>query len=125
VWKDRPRAYYAIAVPDFPNFFMLNGPTGPVGNFSLIDIAERQWHYIDQLVERIRVGACRALSPTLEALTTYEAARNEAAKKTVFASGCRSWYLDAEGIPQVWPWPYEVFMDVMARPRLEDYEAIT
>ena len=125
VWKDRPRAYYAIAVPDFPNFFMLNGPTGPVGNFSLIDIAERQWHYIDQLVERIRVGECRALSPTLEALTTYEAARNEAAKKTVFASGCRSWYLDAEGIPQVWPWPYEVFMDVMARPRLEDYEAIT
>ena len=38
----------AISLPSFPNLFMLNGPTGPVGNFSLIDIAEAQWGYIDR-----------------------------------------------------------------------------
>ncbi|MEZ5567847.1 MAG: hypothetical protein R3E54_05835 [Halioglobus sp.] len=32
---------------------MLNGPNGPVGNFSLIDIAEHQWGYINQLMERL------------------------------------------------------------------------
>ena len=26
VWAEGPFAYMAIAVPDFPNFFMLNGP---------------------------------------------------------------------------------------------------
>ncbi|MDG2111002.1 MAG: NAD(P)/FAD-dependent oxidoreductase, partial [Actinomycetota bacterium] len=41
-WTPRPLAYLAISVPGFPNLFMLNGPNGPVGNFSLIEIAERQ-----------------------------------------------------------------------------------
>lgn len=121
VWSEHPKAYYAVTVPDFPNFFMLNGPTGPVGNFSLIDIAERQWNYIEQLVELLRSGECAAVAPTPAALEEYEAKRAVAAKKTVFASGCKSWYLDAEGVPQVWPWPYEYFMEVMAKPRLEDY----
>jgi cation diffusion facilitator CzcD-associated flavoprotein CzcO len=49
LWADHPKAYLAISMPDFPNLFMLNGPNGPVGNFSLIDIAEHQWHYIAQL----------------------------------------------------------------------------
>src|SRR5690606_13802272 len=39
-WAKRPTAYYAVSMPDFPNLFMLNGPTGPVGNFSLTEIAE-------------------------------------------------------------------------------------
>ena len=33
-WKPRPEAYLSISIPDFPNFFMLNGPNGPVGNFT-------------------------------------------------------------------------------------------
>ena len=40
IWEKGPTAYLAISVPDVPNFFMLNGPNGPVGNFSLIDVAE-------------------------------------------------------------------------------------
>ncbi|NND68611.1 MAG: NAD(P)/FAD-dependent oxidoreductase, partial [Halioglobus sp.] len=34
-WAERPHAYLAVTMPDFPNLFMLNGPNGPVGNFSL------------------------------------------------------------------------------------------
>ena len=55
-WTPRPEAYLSISMPDFPNFFMLNGPNGPVGNFSLIEVAELQFAYILQLVERLRVG---------------------------------------------------------------------
>lgn len=125
VWNVHPKAYYAVAVPEFPNFFMLNGPTGPVGNFSLIDIAERQWGYIEQLIDLVRSGQCRAIAPRQAALEEYEAIRAVAAKKTVFASGCSSWYLDSEGVPQVWPWPYEHFMEMMAQPRLGDYDLLT
>jgi cation diffusion facilitator CzcD-associated flavoprotein CzcO len=121
-WAIHPRAYYAVSVPHFPNFFLLNGPTAPVGNFSLTDIAEQQWAYIDQLVDLLRSGRCAAISPTPEALEDYETRRTEAARHTVFASGCTSWYLDARGAPQVWPWSYDHFNQVMARPRLEDYE---
>ena len=122
MWRQHPRAYYAVAVPGFPNFFLLNGPTGPVGNFTLIDIAEAQWDYIDQLVEQVRAGKCAAVVPTMAALEDYETRRTEAAKQTVFASGCNSWYLDAKGVPQVWPWSYAYFREVMARPKFEDFE---
>ncbi|MFM2372027.1 MAG: hypothetical protein RIS85_1749, partial [Pseudomonadota bacterium] len=112
-WKERPTAHYAVALPHFPNFFMLNGPTGPVGNFSLIDIAERQWDYIDQLIDLLRSGEACAVAPTVDAHAGYEARRIEAAKHTIFGSGCTSWYLDATGVPASWPWSYDAFADAM------------
>lgn len=120
-WRERPRAYYAVTIPHFPNLLLLNGPTGPVGNFSLIDIAEHQWRYFEQLVDLLRDGSCTSFSPSDAALADYETRRTERARKTVFASGCRSWYLDAEGTPQVWPWSWDYFTEVMTAPRLEDY----
>ena len=123
-WTEHPRAYYAVTVPKFPNFFLLNGPTGPVGNFSLIDISEHQWAYVDKLLDEVRSGRCVGVEPTLAALEDYEVRRTEAAKKTVFASGCKSWYLDASGVPLVWPWSYAYFVEVMAAPKLSDYELL-
>jgi len=121
LWANGPRAYYAVTIPHFPNLCLLNGPTGPVGNFSLIDIAEKQWAYFDQLMDLVRSGQCAAVSPTMDALETYETARSKDAMRTVFASGCKSWYLDAHGVPQVWPWSYAHFVKCMATPNLDDY----
>jgi cation diffusion facilitator CzcD-associated flavoprotein CzcO len=118
-WSKRPDAYLSIGVPGFPNFFMLNGPNGPVGNFSLIEVAELQMAYILQLVEPLRAGRCREISPTPEATARFEAARVEAAKRTVWTTGCRSWYLDDRGIPAVWPWTFDRFREEMAQPKLE------
>jgi cation diffusion facilitator CzcD-associated flavoprotein CzcO len=121
LWRESPRAFYAVTIPQFPNLFLLNGPTGPVGNFSLIDIAELQWAYIDQLIDLVRSGKAASVEPTMAALENYEARRGERAKRTVFASGCNSWYLDKHGVPQVWPWSYGTFLEAMAAPRFDDY----
>jgi cation diffusion facilitator CzcD-associated flavoprotein CzcO len=120
-WAKRPDAYFSIAVPGFPNLFLLNGPNGPVGNFSLIEVAELQMGYVLQLVERLRSGGCRALAPTEEATARFEAAREEAARRTVWTTGCRSWYLDDRGIPAVWPWTFDRFREEMAAPKREDW----
>jgi cation diffusion facilitator CzcD-associated flavoprotein CzcO len=124
VWAKRPTAYFSISIPEFPNLFMLNGPNGPVGNFSLIDVAELQFAYIMQLVERLATGACSEISATHEATERFEADRVEAAKKTVWVTGCRSWYLDDRGIPAAWPWTFDRFREEMATPRREDYEFV-
>ena len=122
-WADHPKAYYAISMPDFPNFFMLNGPNGPVGNFSLIDIAEHQWHYIAQLIERISSGQADELCCKAEALRDFEQRRSEAARETVwYKGGCTSWYLDSRGIPASWPWTYSTFVDAMNEPQWADFE---
>jgi cation diffusion facilitator CzcD-associated flavoprotein CzcO len=122
VWAPGPFAYLAIAVPDFPNFFMLNGPNSPVGNFSLIEVAELQLAYVLQLIEAVRSGACHAVSPTHPAMTRFDAERRTAAAKTIWATGCRSWYLDASGLPTAWPWTWDRFVEEMRGPRLDDWD---
>ncbi len=122
VWKEGPYAYMAISIPEFPNLFMLNGPNGPVGNFSLIDVAELQFSYIMQLVEQVRSGSCSEISASQVAMERFDAERKEATKKTIWRSGCNSWYLDAEGVPAVWPWTVDRLRVELAKPRRDDYE---
>jgi cation diffusion facilitator CzcD-associated flavoprotein CzcO len=122
VWRQRPFAYLSVTVPDFPNLFMLNGPNGPVGNFSLIDVAEAQVSYVMHLIELLRAGQCRQISASHQATTRFEADRVKAAQKTVWVTGCRSWYLDDRGVPVAWPWSFTRFQEVMTRPALDDYE---
>ena len=80
---------------------MLNGPNGPVGNFSLIQIAEADGHL--QLVPT-PTGLSTEIHATAAAMQ-YEARRIEAAQATVWVTGCNSWYLDVRGVP-AWPWPF-------------------
>jgi cation diffusion facilitator CzcD-associated flavoprotein CzcO len=124
LWARRPTAYLSISIPGFPNLFMLNGPNGPVGNFSLIEVAELQIGYILQLVEQIRAGRCREISASDAATARFDADRVERAKRTVWSTGCRSWYLDDRGIPAVWPWTFDRFREEMAAPKLEAYEQL-
>ncbi len=122
LWSRRPIAYMAIGMPGFPNFFMLNGPNGPVGNFSLIDIAEHQWGYIEQLLDRIDSNDGVALAPTKDAMQNFDEARVEAAKKTIwYTGGCQSWYLDVDGVPASWPWNYSRFVEEMKTPKWQHF----
>jgi cation diffusion facilitator CzcD-associated flavoprotein CzcO len=122
VWDHGPFAYMAMSVPGFPNFFMLNGPNAPVGNFSLIDVAERQVAYILQLVDQVRSGSCDEVCASPEAMERFDAERKEAAKSTIWNSGCKSWYLDEDGLPSAWPWTFDRFKEEMRAPRLSDFE---
>ena len=125
LWSSRPVAYLAISMPNFPNFFMLNGPNGPVGNFSLIDIAEHQWGYIEQLLHQLSSGKYDEISPSEDAMRRFDADRVAAAKNTVwYTGGCNSWYLDASGVPASWPWNYSRFVDEMREPQWADFDLI-
>ena len=123
-WDPRPAAYLSISIPDFPNFYMLNGPNGPVGNYSLIEVAELQLAYILQLVELVRSGECRQVSATHDALADFERARDDASRNTVWVTGCRSWYLDDRGLPMVWPWTFAHFREVMKAPDPAAFELL-
>ncbi|GIR37122.1 MAG: hypothetical protein CM15mP49_25070 [Actinomycetota bacterium] len=50
VWKDWPSAYLSIAVPEFPNFFMLNGPKQSCRKFLTHSNSEMQFDYVLQIV---------------------------------------------------------------------------
>lgn len=125
VWADGPKAYLSMSVPDFPNFFLLNGPNSPVGNFSLVEVAQHQIEYILTLIDGLRSGEYDEVCASEAAMQRFEEERREAAKKTVWVTGCDSWYLDKEGVPASWTFSYQRFEDETRAPRMEDFELKT
>ncbi|MES1991218.1 MAG: NAD(P)/FAD-dependent oxidoreductase [Pseudomonadota bacterium] len=123
-WADAQEAYLAVTIPDFPNWFMIGGPNSPVGNFSWLQTAEYQFGYALKLIKLIRDGNARELSPTHEALRNFNDAVKAKMPDTVWASGCKSWYIDKKGHVASWPWTFAKFKLDMLEPVLEDYEIV-
>lgn len=120
-WADGNVAHRSMGVPGFPNFFMLAGPHSPVGNFSIILISELQIDYLMQLIEPVIRGDYIAVAPAAGAMNAFYTELNGAMGNTVWASGCKSWYINKQGKPEMWPWTFERFRDDMTRPKPEEY----
>ncbi len=124
-WDGSPRAHRAVAVPGFPNFWMLEGPTGPVGNLSLIAISEHQVDYIISMLDRMKKDGLAAIAPKQSAFEDYNAAMGEAIKTTTWATGgCKSWYLDKSGVPNLYPWFPTRYLKEMHNPVYSEYRLI-
>lgn len=121
-WADGPRAHLTVAMPGFPNLFMLMGPHSPVGNYSLTAIAETQANHILGWIDRWRDEQFDSVAPTQAATDKFNAEMREAMPGTVWTTGCTSWYLGTDGLPELWPWTparYRARLD--AQPAMGDY----
>ncbi|CAA0118202.1 putative monooxygenase [Halioglobus japonicus] len=124
-WDGAPRAHRAVAMPGFPNFWMVEGPTGPVGNLSLIAISEHQVDYIISMLDRMKADGLAAIAPKKSAYDDYNAAMSEAIKTTTWATGgCKSWYLDKSGVPNLYPWFPLRYLKEMHDPQYSEYDLI-
>jgi len=123
-WADGPRAYQTVALPDFPNFFLLMGPNSPVGNYALTAIAETQAGYALDWIRRWQRGEFDSAMPTIEATDAFYAEVREAMPDTVWATGCHSWYLGQDGTPELFPWAPERHRELLATVRTEDFTVV-
>jgi cation diffusion facilitator CzcD-associated flavoprotein CzcO len=124
VWKRTTPAYRSVSMPGFPNFFMLIGPNSPVGNFSLIEVAETQLNYVMQLIDHALGKGAHAIEASQAATDDFNERLVEATKGTIWVTGCRSWYLNEDGIPAAWPWTLQRFREEMRTPDFGDFELI-
>lgn len=122
IWEHGPRAYLGVALPGFPNFFMLMGPHSPVGNYSLTAIAEAQAGHILGWIQRWQDHEFDTVAPTPEATDDFNASMHDAMPGTVWATGCTSWYLGADGLPELWPWTPDAYRKrLSATPNVDHY----
>jgi cation diffusion facilitator CzcD-associated flavoprotein CzcO len=124
-WADGPSAYRSVAVPGFPNLFMLMGPHSPIGNQSLVIIAEHQANYALWWINKIRDGLVAAAAPTDVATKEYNEAMKAAMPQTVWATGCNSWYIGKDGLPELFPWEPVRHRELLASPELSDFDVRT
>ncbi|HEX5143635.1 MAG TPA: NAD(P)/FAD-dependent oxidoreductase [Mycobacterium sp.] len=121
-WIDGPHAYKSVALPGFPNLFMLMGPHAPVGTNSLVAIAENQADYIMWWINQMRCGAVVSAEPTEVATKLYNESMKAAMGSTMWVTGCSSWYLGKDGLPELFPWVPERYTELMRRPDVNDYQ---
>jgi cation diffusion facilitator CzcD-associated flavoprotein CzcO len=121
-WADGPRAYQTIALPGFPNFFMFMGPNSPVGNYSLTAIAETQATFALEWIARWQAGEIDTVQPRQSATDAFYRRVREAMPDTVWTTGCDSWYLGQDGLPELFPWTPDRHRALLGTVHPEDFE---
>jgi hypothetical protein len=102
-------------IPGLPNLFLLMGPNSPIGNSSLVPIAEIQADYVVAWLRRMRERGIVEIEPTASATNRFYDEVGDAMGGTVWVSGCDSWYLGPDGVSLLWPWPLEEFRRRLAQ----------
>jgi cation diffusion facilitator CzcD-associated flavoprotein CzcO len=101
VWSSGMHSHLGITVSGFPELYLLLGPNTGLGHNSVVLMIEFATRYVLECLERGRSGA-RDTTPEAQSSFTREMRRRS--RHTVWASGCRSWYLDRFGNnTAVWP----------------------
>ena len=103
-WKRRPEAFLGITVSGYPNFFLLMGPNTGLGHNSMIYMIESQIQYIMDALRMLDNRGVRAMDVKPGRQKTFNAELEKRLGGTVWASGCKSWYMSADGKnPAIWP----------------------
>jgi cation diffusion facilitator CzcD-associated flavoprotein CzcO len=103
-WRAGPEAYLGMAVAGFPNFFMLMGPNTGLGHNSMVFMIESQAHYITSAIMAMKHEHIQALEVKPQAQARFVDEVQKELKRTVWNSGCKSWYLNEQGRnTTLWP----------------------
>jgi cation diffusion facilitator CzcD-associated flavoprotein CzcO len=105
-WGDDPSAYLGVAVPGFPNFFMLYGPNTNQGGNSIVYILEAGARLVTSAVRRLaRRGGY--LEVRAEAEKNYNERLSADLEHTIWTR-CDSYFRSPTG-RIVTQWPYTAF----------------
>ena len=102
LWRNGASAYLGIAVPGFPNFFILGGPNTSPTNNSIVYMIESQVRYVIGCLEMIRKDGAIDVRP--DVFAEYQRSMRSWLKDTVWNGQCSSWYKTESGlITNTWP----------------------
>ncbi|MCG8671552.1 MAG: NAD(P)/FAD-dependent oxidoreductase [Pseudomonadales bacterium] len=109
-WKDAAEAYLGVNVSGFPNLHLLVGPNTGLGHNSIIFMIESQVHYILDCMSQMKAKKADYADVKQSAQDAFCDEIQEELKGSVWASGCTSWYQQADGKnTALWPfstWRY-------------------
>src|SRR5690349_5026481 len=98
-------AYRGITAAGFPNLFLLLGPNTALGHTSVVFMIETQIQHVLSCLRLIARDKADAIEVVESAQRRYNDALQRRLRRAVWSEGgCRSWYLDADGVNRtLWP----------------------
>jgi cyclohexanone monooxygenase len=121
-WAEGAYAYLGMAVPNFPNFFMLYGPNTNVGSNSVIFMLEAQARYIVRALKYLRRRRESYVAVRAEAMASFIGKIDQWMAGTVWLTRCSNYFRAPNGrVVTQWPRSAGAFWGMTRRFRPADY----
>jgi cation diffusion facilitator CzcD-associated flavoprotein CzcO len=91
------QTYLGTVVPGFPNYFNLVGANTGLGHSSMVLMIESQLNLVADAIAQVEAAGGGPFEVRPEVAVAYNADLQRKLPRTVWGSGCSSWYLDREG----------------------------
>ncbi len=103
-WQGSPKAHLGTAMPGFPNLFVLLGPNTGLGHSSMVYMIESQVQYVLDALRHMDANGADTVQVRGGVAERYNAEIDKRMERTVWSTGCASWYLDETGRnATLWP----------------------
>jgi cation diffusion facilitator CzcD-associated flavoprotein CzcO len=103
-WHNGVHAHLGLAVAGFPNLFLLGGPNTGLGHNSVLFMLEAQICHVLRCLRLLRLRKAVSIEVRQEVQAAFARRLDGWMGRTVWLSGCRSWYLDRNGRnTTLWP----------------------
>jgi cation diffusion facilitator CzcD-associated flavoprotein CzcO len=125
-WRSGAQAFKSASVHGYPNLFIMTGPNSGPGHNSLLVYIEGQLDYAVRGITTILGQDLRYLDVREDVQRRHNERIQQRLTKTTWSSGCRSWYLTADGFnASMYPGFASQYLRQMRDFRLADYHAIS
>ncbi len=103
-WRSDAEAYLGTSVTGFPNLSLLVGPNTGLGHNSMVFMIEAQVGHVMCTLHEVERRRARAIDVRPAVQASYNAALQPRLERSVWQSGCKSWYLATSGKnTTLWP----------------------
>jgi cation diffusion facilitator CzcD-associated flavoprotein CzcO len=103
-WRNGAHAHLGLAVAGFPNLFLLGGPNTGLGHNSVLFMLEAQINHVLRCLRLLRLRNALSIEVRQDVQAAFARRLDRWMGRTVWLSGCRSWYLDRNGRnTTLWP----------------------
>ncbi|KAK1561571.1 uncharacterized protein LY79DRAFT_531164 [Colletotrichum navitas] len=126
-WKECPETYISVAVPKYPNYFLLMGPRCLAGQGSLLESLNWTGDYIIKWVRKMAIEDIKYVHPKADKTRAFMRYGDEIHKTLVWTGACRSWWKRGtrDGrVTVLFGGGIHLFCQLMREIRSEDFEIV-
>lgn len=91
-WLPIPQSYLGIAAPNFPNYWIMNGPRGNLANGTVLPCLETQIEYVIAAAKKMQTERIKALDVRTDITDKLNEYVDNWMTTSVFSGDCKSWY---------------------------------
>ncbi|CAK9888848.1 MULTISPECIES: flavin-containing monooxygenase [Pseudomonas] len=122
-WAQGAEAYVGASVSGFPNLFLITGPNTGLGHNSMVFMIEANVAHIVGALKAARQRDAQVVEVKREVQARYNQKLQQRLEKSVWVTGCKSWYQDkASGkVTTLWPGFSTQYWAIAHRFKADDY----